>query len=283
MKKRDGFYCVMDWMVNDLELNVGDAAVFAIIHGFSQDVSSEYHGGLTYLSKRTRLSKRTIQRILKKLEDSNLITRREIYMYNVKYVNYKVNWEEVNKDRGMDKLSKPMANMAEPMANQSNNNIDYNIEDNIYIKKEKKISFSTDFLNYYNDYLKEFDDNEEKKLKLSKKWDKLSKNKKEKAKKDLAEFSEFWRIYDKKVDKENAFAKFCKTTDEERKEIFRTLPDFVESTPEKKYRKNPATYLYNKVWKNEIIKIEKTYGQKNTSPMAQALTTDPSEYGESTI
>ena len=31
------------------------------------------------------------------------------------------------------------------------------------------------------------------------------------------------------------------------------VPEYVLSTPNKEYRKNPATYLNNKGWENEII------------------------------
>ena len=295
MIKKDNFIITMGWMLTDLHLSGIELQIYAIIYGFSQDGQTQFTGSLSYLMDWTGKSKPTILKNLSSLVEKGLIIKEDKFINNIKFCSYRANMNIFN--GGKETLpvvknnltgSKETLPGVVKKLNQGGketlpNSIDYNIEDNIYIKK---ISFSSDFLNYYDLYLKEFDNNEEKKLKLSKKWNKLSNNKKEKAKKDLAEFSDFWRIYDKKVDKENAFSKFCKTTDEERKEIFRTLPDFVASTPEKKYRKNPATYLYNKVWKNEIIKIETKnnyYGQKNSSPMAQALTTNPDDYGESTI
>jgi hypothetical protein len=67
-------------------------------------------------------------------------------------------------------------------------------------------------------------------------------------------FNEFWDMYDKKVNREKSENKYKKLTLEEKQKIFETLPDYVLSTPDKKFRKNPDTYLNNKSWKDEIIK-----------------------------
>jgi len=32
------------------------------------------------------------------------------------------------------------------------------------------------------------------------------------------------------------------------------VPGYVATTPDKQYRKNPSTYLYNKSWNNEIVR-----------------------------
>ena len=41
-----------------------------------------------------------------------------------------------------------------------------------------------------------------------------------------------------------------------RNKIFETLPEYVNSTPDKKFRKNPETYLNNCSWNDEIIQIK---------------------------
>jgi DNA-binding MarR family transcriptional regulator len=66
-------------------------------------------------------------------------------------------------------------------------------------------------------------------------------------------FEEFWGLYDKKTGKEIAYAKWKKLTKKEIAKIFETLPAYLESTPNKQYRKNPATYINQKVWNDEII------------------------------
>jgi hypothetical protein len=44
-----------------------------------------------------------------------------------------------------------------------------------------------------------------------------------------------------------------KLSDEEIEEIIKHTPEYVKSTPEKKYRKHPQTYLNNYCWEDEII------------------------------
>jgi len=68
------------------------------------------------------------------------------------------------------------------------------------------------------------------------------------------EFDKFWNLYDKKVgSKEKCLIKFKKLKNEEIEEIFSTLTNYIKSTPDKKFRKNPETYLNNKSWNDEII------------------------------
>jgi predicted MPP superfamily phosphohydrolase len=67
-------------------------------------------------------------------------------------------------------------------------------------------------------------------------------------------FNKFWDLYDKKVgSKEKIFKKFLKLTNEEIELLLTHVPKYVQSTPEKKYRKNPETYINNKSWNDEII------------------------------
>ena len=67
-------------------------------------------------------------------------------------------------------------------------------------------------------------------------------------------FDEFWNLYDKKRgDKEKLKNKWEKLTDNERDEIMNYIPLYIQSQPEKKYRKDPSTFLNNKSWKDELI------------------------------
>lgn len=78
-------------------------------------------------------------------------------------------------------------------------------------------------------------------------------------------FEKFWDLYDKKVgNKEKVKAKFLSLKQEEKEKIFEHLPDYIYSTPDKKFRKDPATYLNNKSWNDEII--IPTYKIKNNEP-----------------
>jgi len=81
-----------------------------------------------------------------------------------------------------------------------------------------------------------------------------SKEKTESQSEKEIEFEKFWNLYNKKVgSKESVFKKFSKLSDTEIDTIFETLPKYIESTPDKQYRKNPETYINQKSWNDEII------------------------------
>ncbi|HPB85752.1 MAG TPA: hypothetical protein PLR63_08195, partial [Paludibacteraceae bacterium] len=83
---------------------------------------------------------------------------------------------------------------------------------------------------------------------------------KEKEKEDYLKntFTQFWNMYDKKVGRETCEKKWARLTEAERQKIFATLPGYIISQPDKKYRKNPETYLNQKSWNDEIIIPEAT-------------------------
>ena len=68
-----------------------------------------------------------------------------------------------------------------------------------------------------------------------------------------SDFEIFWNLYDKKYDRKKCESKWIKLSKEDQEECIRKVPAYVRSTPEKKFRKNPDTYLNNKSWENEII------------------------------
>lgn len=67
------------------------------------------------------------------------------------------------------------------------------------------------------------------------------------------QFDIFWGAYNKKISKEECLKLFYKIPEQERLNILAHVNDFVSSNPDTKYRPNPATYLRNKRWNDEII------------------------------
>ena len=93
------------------------------------------------------------------------------------------------------------------------------------------------------------------------------------------EFERFWDMYGKKVgDKSKIQAKFLRLPQAVRLQIFRTLPAYIESTPDKKFRKNPETYLNNKSWNDEIINDN---GSRQTQNPAFRQSADLSQFRDS--
>jgi hypothetical protein len=66
-------------------------------------------------------------------------------------------------------------------------------------------------------------------------------------------FDDFWNLYDKKDDRPKCEKKYKSIKQEAREKIMEHLELYVRSTPDKKFRKNPLTYLNNESWENEII------------------------------
>lgn len=86
-------------------------------------------------------------------------------------------------------------------------------------------------------------------------------------------FDVFWKLYDKCVDKKPCEAKWSKLKDSERQQAIAHLPKYIESTPDKTFRKNPQTYLNQKSWNNEIIPS----GTRSIGSAGQAQQAAPSE------
>ena len=66
-------------------------------------------------------------------------------------------------------------------------------------------------------------------------------------------FDEFWDAYDKKNGKKNCEKLYAKISEQERAKIKEHVPKYVAATPDKKYRKDPQTYLKGECWNDEII------------------------------
>tara|TARA_Y100000034_G_scaffold126933_1_gene178942 strand:- start:16 stop:894 length:879 start_codon:yes stop_codon:yes gene_type:complete len=67
-------------------------------------------------------------------------------------------------------------------------------------------------------------------------------------------FEEFWDLYNYKVgDKSKVMAKWGALSDANRVAVMVHLPLYIQSTPDKQFRKHPSTYLNNSGWEDEIL------------------------------
>jgi len=66
-------------------------------------------------------------------------------------------------------------------------------------------------------------------------------------------FDMFWSMYDKRIDEKNARISFMRLTLEEMGKAIKGVKSYIESTPDKKYRKNPRTWINSKGWESEIL------------------------------
>lgn len=65
-------------------------------------------------------------------------------------------------------------------------------------------------------------------------------------------FDEFWNDYDKRKEKKKCERKWERISEKDKEVIKERLPLYVESTPDKTYRKNPYTWLNGQCWEDEI-------------------------------
>jgi len=67
-------------------------------------------------------------------------------------------------------------------------------------------------------------------------------------------FNDFWLLYDKKVgERKKLEKKWISLTNQDRIDIINHIPLYKSAQPEKKFRKDPQTFLNNKSWLDEII------------------------------
>lgn len=68
-----------------------------------------------------------------------------------------------------------------------------------------------------------------------------------------ASFEKFWNLFDKKIKESRCRLIWADIGYQDRQKIFKVLPAYVKSKPEKKYRMHPANWLKGECWNDEII------------------------------
>lgn len=76
-------------------------------------------------------------------------------------------------------------------------------------------------------------------------------------------FDVFWTTYAKSAAKDKCEVKWSALSNKVREQIMQHLPAYVASTPTKKFRKDPMTYLNGKGWLDDIIVDEPNTSQQS--------------------
>jgi hypothetical protein len=71
-------------------------------------------------------------------------------------------------------------------------------------------------------------------------------------------FESWWNSYDKKVGRPKSEKKWSTLSHEEKQKCISVVKIYVESTPDKKFRKDPLTYLNGRHWEDEILSATQT-------------------------
>lgn len=76
-------------------------------------------------------------------------------------------------------------------------------------------------------------------------------------------FDVFWKTYAKSAAKDKCEAKWSSLSNKVREQIMQHLPAYVASTPARRFRKDPMTYLNRKGWLDDIIVDEPSANQQS--------------------
>lgn len=87
---------------------------------------------------------------------------------------------------------------------------------------------------------------------------------------NLKTFEVWWNVYNKKRSRKKAFEKWCRLTAEQQKKCIDVASAYVESITDKKYQKDPLTYLNGECWNDEIITKKDEQEQKFTKDINRA-------------
>ncbi len=81
---------------------------------------------------------------------------------------------------------------------------------------------------------------------------------------DVPSFEDWWNAYDKKCGRKKSEAKWNKLSPSQKVACMEATPAYVNTTSDKKFRKDPLTYLNGECWNDELI-----YKQDNDQQRAQ--------------
>ena len=80
-------------------------------------------------------------------------------------------------------------------------------------------------------------------------------------------FEEFWKIYDKNIDKSKCYNKWKLIRRIDKDKILSVVGDYVKANPEPRYRRNPYNYLNNEGWNDTIIQPAPIDGKVERRPI----------------
>lgn len=130
--KENTYYVVMSFMVDDLHLKGIELQLYAIIHGFSQDGENAFRGSIAYLQDWTGVARSTVFNGLASLVDKGLLEKKDIFMGNVKFCEYKTTSKKIippvrKQDGGSTEIGRGVVRKQDGGSTKTRPN---NIEDN---------------------------------------------------------------------------------------------------------------------------------------------------------
>ncbi len=139
--RRERYICIQEFMVRDLGLKGNELIVYALLYGFTQDGEQYFSGSLNYIANWINASKSTAQSVIKSLLGKGFLVKRDNYINNVKFCEYRTAIPEdagrenpdTVPDSGMGHTENRYGGVPDSGTNNNIYNTNNNLEDNKYI------------------------------------------------------------------------------------------------------------------------------------------------------
>ena len=226
---------IHSWMINDLGLHGNDLLCYAMIYSACQDGNTKFGGSRKYIASWLGCSMPTVDAVLIRLCEQNLIHKNQTNVNGVIINNYELGAtfydEELQETIGVvKKFYTPSKNFTPPQNSLHNTNI-----------------IDTNNNNNNNDDIINLNNTTTNNTKIK---EKEKSHKKEKEKSDL--FEQCWIAYNRKGSKKKAKDYWHKLSDKEKDNVMQHIKVYV-TTREKKYQKDFERYLRDKTFNDLII------------------------------
>lgn len=141
--KKNGFFIIERFMVDDLKLKGNELIIYGIIYGFSKNNSS-FEGSLNYLAGWIGSSKQTVINVIKSLMNKGLIQRmgvnKSMRTYIYRAIDNKSNILTEESQKNITCKSKNFTDIGQNIIpNNIDNNINNKIDDTLYKNTIKEI------------------------------------------------------------------------------------------------------------------------------------------------
>lgn len=100
MDNRSSFVVIQEWML-DLDLDLIETVIFAVIWGFSQDGESRFRGSWKYLQNSAKCSRAKVSRTIKRLVELGYIKKNDQTVGGVKVCEYYIAGGGIPERRGV--------------------------------------------------------------------------------------------------------------------------------------------------------------------------------------
>lgn len=89
--KSDNYITVQGFAVVEHKLSGNELLCYSLIYGFTQDGETEFFGSLTYIASALNITRQNAKKVIERLIDRGLVTKKDIYFSGVKFCHYMAN------------------------------------------------------------------------------------------------------------------------------------------------------------------------------------------------